>query len=311
MPTMKSDCRALIIGGANFDITAGIKGKVVPADSNPARIYGSCGGVGRNVAENLARMGADTAFLTAWGDDSFSNELAASCRAVGLDISNCISMQGASAAVYVDILDSKGELQLAASDLMVLEELPPEEFERRRDYISKFSHVFLDANLLPHQLEAAAACAEGRIFADAVSVSKAPRLESVLPYLCALKVNRTELEILTGMNTGCEADVKAAAEKLLGRGVKRVYVTLGAEGSCCMSENGFFSCSARKPDVRSVTGAGDAFAAAIVLSDMIGLNAEESLQLGNAAAEIALESPYAVSREMSGKLLEERFNGFI
>lgn len=308
---MKSDSRALIIGGANFDITAGIKAEVVPADSNPARIYGSCGGVGRNVAENLARMGADAAFLTAWGDDSFSSELAASCRAVGLDISGCICVPGASAAVYVDILDSRGELQLAASDLTVLEELPAEEFGKRRDYISAFSHVFLDANLLPHQLEAAAACAEGRIFADAVSVSKAPRLESVLPRLYALKVNRTELEILSGMSVRGEEDVKAAAQKLLGRGVKRVYVTLGAEGSCCMSENGYFRCPAGKPAVRSVTGAGDTFAAAIVFADMLGMNEKESLRLGTAAAEIALESPYAVSREMSRESLEEKCHGFI
>lgn len=311
MLKMKSDSRALIIGGANYDITARIRAEVVPADSNPSQIYGSCGGVGRNIAENIARMGADAALMTAWGEDSFSAELAGSCRAVGLDISRCICVPGASAAVYMDILDSKGELQLAASDMRVLEELPAEEFVKRREYISEFSHVFLDANLLPHQLEAAAECAGGKIFADAVSVSKAPRLRSVLPRLSALKVNRTELEILSGVCARSESELGAAAEKLICRGVKRVYVTLGAEGSCCLSENGSFRCKARHPAVKSVTGAGDAFAAAIVLSDMLGMNEEESLRLGTAAAEIALESPFAVSRDLGWEVLEERFNGFI
>ena len=308
---MKNDCRALVIGGANYDITAGIKSEVVPADSNPARIYGSCGGVGRNIAENLARMGTEAAFLTAWGDDSFSAEIAASCSSVGLDVSRCVCVPGASSAIYMDILDSKGELILAASDLTVLEELPAKAFEDRGDYISGFSHVFLDANLLPHQLEAAAACAAGKLFADAVSVSKAPRLRSILPKLFALKVNRSELEILSGMHAVDEADMKAAAQKLLDCGVKRVYITFGADGSCCLSENGFFSCRAGKPDVKSVTGAGDAFAAAIMLADMDGMNEEQSLRLGTAAAELTLESPYAVSRDMSRKMLEERLDGFI
>lgn len=308
---MKNNCRVLVIGGANYDITAGITGSVVPADSNPARIFGSCGGVGRNIAENLARMGADAAFMTAWGDDPLSAALAESCRSVGLDISGCISIRGASAAMYMDILDSNGELLLAASDLTVLEQIPLEELAARREYISSFSHVFLDANLLPEQLETAAACADGKLFADAVSVSKAPRLESVLTKLFALKVNRAELEILSGMNARTETDMKAAAGKLISRGVKRVFITLGAEGSCCLSENGFFTFHARKTAIESVTGAGDAFAAAIVLADMMEMNEADSLRLGTAAAELALGSPAAVSREMSRERLKEKFNGLI
>ena len=47
----------IVFGGANIDVKARIEGHAVEGTSNYGAITRSPGGVGRNIAENLARLG--------------------------------------------------------------------------------------------------------------------------------------------------------------------------------------------------------------------------------------------------------------
>ena len=49
--------RICVIGGANADIIATSFGVFVPNDSNPGSVRLTAGGVGRNIAHNLALLG--------------------------------------------------------------------------------------------------------------------------------------------------------------------------------------------------------------------------------------------------------------
>ena len=54
----------IVAGGTNLDIKSRIAGKAIPGTSNPGWTETSPGGVGRNIAENLARLGArDLSFM--------------------------------------------------------------------------------------------------------------------------------------------------------------------------------------------------------------------------------------------------------
>ena len=50
-----------VIGGINIDIEGSPFNKLRREDSNPGRISLSYGGVGRNITENIARIGGDVA----------------------------------------------------------------------------------------------------------------------------------------------------------------------------------------------------------------------------------------------------------
>ena len=50
---------AVVVGGVNLDIGGRSFGKLVPADSNPGQVRTSLGGVGRNIAHNMALLGMD------------------------------------------------------------------------------------------------------------------------------------------------------------------------------------------------------------------------------------------------------------
>ena len=60
----------IVIGGANVDIKGRSRAAVMPGTSNPGEVIVSPGGVGRNIAENLARLDVSTALLAMTGDDA-------------------------------------------------------------------------------------------------------------------------------------------------------------------------------------------------------------------------------------------------
>ena len=72
-----------VVGGANMDIVARTHGDGLTGDSVPGQIHCSPGGVARNVAENLARLGHSTHLISGVGDDEFGRSLRLATEAAG------------------------------------------------------------------------------------------------------------------------------------------------------------------------------------------------------------------------------------
>ena len=72
---LRSGTYAAVVGGVNMDIGGQSDGPLVPGDSNPGRVRISLGGVGRNIAHNMALLGLDVRFLTAFGDDLYAQRM--------------------------------------------------------------------------------------------------------------------------------------------------------------------------------------------------------------------------------------------
>ena len=63
-----------VVGGINIDIEGSPFGKLKYHDSNPGRVHLAFGGVGRNITENVARLGGDVAMVSVVGDDRMGQE---------------------------------------------------------------------------------------------------------------------------------------------------------------------------------------------------------------------------------------------
>jgi pseudouridine kinase len=288
-----------LIGGSTCDITGVLLGEPHGNDSNPSRIHTSRGGVGRNIAENLARLGLKVRFVSAFGTDAFSNELIASCEALGIDTRLSYIKEGARACTYIDLLDAKGELLLAASDMSTMEEFPLGPLAEAVKRLNAHKLTVLDANLTEEALRCVAEHSENLLMGETVSIAKAKRFRAILPRLYAVKANAGELAALTGRRIESERDIARAGADLLAAGVKRVFVTMGREGACCVDGGGMTRTPGFPAAVRSVTGAGDAFCAAVAYGILRDLPTEDILLFGAAMSRITLESPFAVSRDMT------------
>ena len=298
--------RCAVVGAANIDIGGFPSGRIAMRDSNPGRVRLSAGGVGRNIACNLARLGVETQLVAPLGGDAFADIVRADCAQAGVGLDLAFAFPGEASSSYLFIADSAGDMHLAVSDMDICAKLTPAALADRLDALNAMDAVVLDANLSAETLAFLAENLRAPILADAVSTAKAPRLLAALPRLAALKPNAIEAETLSGVPVRDADSAARAARRLVELGAKRCFVTLGERGVCCADKAQalFLPCAPAR--LVNATGAGDAFTAALAWGELRGLSLRRRAVAGLAAASIAVESLQTVSPEISAAALEER-----
>jgi pseudouridine kinase len=275
----------VVVGGANTDIVGVSDATLIPRDSNPGHVRIAHGGVGRNIAENLARLGARTSLITVFGSDRASTELAFGCERAGIDTSASLRSEAAGSH-YLAIAGPDGDMELALNDMRSLELLTPEYLQREAaaTALASATLVVIDANLtepaIAHVLETTSV----PVLADAVSAAKVGRLADSLDHLAVLKANALEASVLLGEDIDDSESARQAAEALLDRGVGEVYLTLGALGSTHTSSAGTAVLPRAPVEPISTTGAGDAFTAGVAVASLAALPQREGLAFATALA---------------------------
>ncbi|MCR5089027.1 MAG: bifunctional hydroxymethylpyrimidine kinase/phosphomethylpyrimidine kinase [Oscillospiraceae bacterium] len=287
-----------VVGGVNIDIGGRPFRKLIPQDSNPGKVSTSLGGVGRNIAHNMSLLGLNVRFLTAFGDDVYAQRIEASCDELSIDISRARRVSGASTSTYLYLNDDKGDMALAVSDMSICDEITPVYLSVNLDVLNRAKVVVADCNLSESALKFLTSHCTSPIFADPVSVSKAEKLKSCLGMLHSLKPNRIEAELLSGVAITDEVSLRKAAEKLLETGLRRVFITLGADGVYAADQTEEVRIPRRETEVRNTTGAGDAFMAALVWAYWQNLGLRESTEAANLAAGISSESQNTIHPEL-------------
>lgn len=277
----------LCIGAANLDRKLRTPGALAMGTSNPARQEESFGGVARNIAENLARMGAPVALITAVGKDASGNALLAHADSVGIDTRSTLRLDGAATGTYTAVLGHDGEMAVALADMALYDELTPEFIAGRQAQRADAALIVADLNL-PRETVAAVIADAARdrvpLVLVAVSEPKLARLPEKLDGVRLLILNEGELAARAGRALHGETDLAAACRQLQVAGARDVIVTRGARGVLFTGAGGVEQMPAPAADVVDVTGAGDAFAAAVCWSlyqhgDDLGLACRRGLAL--------------------------------
>ena len=284
-----------VAGGVNVDIGGFSDAEPRDGDSNPGRVRLSAGGVGRNIAHNLVNLGVHTELLTAFGDDTLAPTAKHFCTEYGIGISRARTVPGGQTSSYLFLCGPDGEMKLAVSDMSVCEEITPEYLREQLPVINSAALLILDTNLPEVSVRFLAENAQVPVFADPVSAAKAEKLRPVLGRLHTLKPNRLEASLLSGIPITDEESLHAAAKALLDTGLRRVFISLGEEGVFAAEEGKSLHLPARKANAVNVTGAGDAFMAALGWAQLNGSTLEDAAKAGCAAAAFALESRETVS----------------
>ncbi len=285
-----------VVGGMNMDITGAPASGLLLRDSNPGSVRMSPGGVGRNMAENLVRMGFSVELLAPLGNDGFARLLEDACRAMGIGLSHAPRLPLPS-GVYLCVMDGRGDMHVAINDMALCEAMTPNMLDMAA--VNAAGCALLDANLPPAVLARAAEEATVPLVADPVSAAKARRLLPLLPRLFAIKPNLMEAQTLTG-----EDDPAACARVLCNLGVKRAFVSAGARGVYYCGEEGEGFVLPPDVAVRNATGAGDSATAAITAGCLLGYGAAETAELACRVAGLTLQSDSAVSPALSAAVFE-------
>lgn len=292
-----------VIGGANVDLSATLNDAFIAADSNPGHIEIGYGGVARNIAHNLALLGARSQLLTVFGGDLFGGLLQDYCKQQGIDIHLSDKQSALRSGIYLCINNHGGEMIAAVADTEVIREITPEWLAKRIGEINLSEFIVADTNISEDAIRYLMENSTAPLLIDGVSTTKAHRVTNALkrcklPYLHSLKLNLKEALAVTGTTTYAEA-----AQRLLDLGVAHVYITLGGEGVYCRNAAEEWLFPALPGDVVNTTGAGDAFLAGVVYALAKGLQFPQTAQYGLMAARATLMSPKAVNPEIANILL--------
>lgn len=292
-----------VIGASNVDICAFSIASFLQGDSNPGSVHLSLGGVGRNIAENVARIGHHVHLYTALGEDANAAYIKSACREQGITLT-CLSVpKDARSSTYVAVHDNLGEMHAAVSDMAIYAQIMPEHLAPHIASINTCAAVIVEANLPEQTLIYLSEAIQVPLYADAVSVAKAPRLHSSLKHIDTLKCNRVEAALLSGVTISDTDSLLAASLALRNCGVKNVFITLGGEGAyyddgCAQ---GVLPCYPLAP--LCTTGCGDAFLSACVHAALDGKDVKAMATLGLCAASICSQSDRAVSPALTEDLL--------
>ena len=298
----------VVIGGANLDVKARSSRAAVPATSNPGTGSMAAGGVGRNIAENLARLGTRTHLVAAIGADGLGDQVLAATSGAGVHVEH-VRRSARATGTYTAVLDADGELVVAVADMAATDELSPEQVNAARDLIASAALVVLDGNLSAETLGFAldlAAASGTRVVLEPVSVPKATALAQLVSTerpVYAITPNRDELAALTGLPTRTARQAEKAARSLHDRGVELVWVRLGAEGSLVSTRQGRTRTAAVPAEVCDVTGAGDAMLAGFCHALLGGADIYDAAAYGHAAAALTIASPHTVRPDLTDRLV--------
>jgi pseudouridine kinase len=282
-----------VIGAANIDIHGKSKQPLRSNDSNPGSINTSVGGVARNIAENLARLGVDCRLVSAVGNDHYGQTLLRLSNEAGVDVHNVLEIASAATSTYLSVLDETGDMQVAIADMSIMEQLTAERLKPAQPMLREAAMLVIDTNLPDDAIVwLTDSFTDKPIFADTVSSSKAPRLRPYLSSIHTLKSSPVEVEALTGLEAQTPAQLSVLARYLHTQGVERVFITRGEQGVFYSTRQGEFQGEQKLPRddhaVQNAGGAGDAFLAGLVYAWLEEQTLQDSLQFALTTADITL-----------------------
>lgn len=294
----------LVIGTSGVDIVGRLRGELMQRTSNPAQIRTSFGGVARNVAENLARLGQAVRLVTVVGKDQSGEQLLHALSEAGVDVEHVLRSPQHPTGSYLAVINSSGELQFGLDDMRAASGLSAEHLRQCGELFQTSSMVFVDANLPKESLRvifSLARRARVPVCADPTSKVLASRLLPYLSRLCLIAPNADEASILCGrtISPSNRREALDAAKCLVSAGVQTAIIALAEFGVCYATSETSGHVPAIRTTIVDPTGAGDALTATVIFSLLNDIPIDDAVRLGVAAASLTLRYRGAVVPDLS------------
>lgn len=281
----------VIIGGTNLDLLAHSNDDIVLKDSNPGTIVKSYGGVARNIAENLARLGCEPTLITVLGKDAI--DFLDFAKSIKLKL---IYQEIDLTPTYLAVHDKNGQLLVSIAAMDAMEKFSPTFLKKHYETIIQSDLIVLDANLSSASIDYIFNNFTQPKYVDLISSAKANKFYRHLSQIHTIKINSLEGKKITG-----HSDPIQIGQVLLNKGIKSVYLTIGKDGAYHFdSEHTHFYQKPFTHIIKNDTGAGDAFYAGAIYAEMMNY---DPLKAGTMMAHMSLLSEQTVSKSVTAAKL--------
>ncbi|MDQ7821438.1 MAG: carbohydrate kinase family protein [Candidatus Eremiobacteraeota bacterium] len=303
----------VIIGGASVDLKGRPFAKLKPRTSTIGRLERSFGGVGFNIAQNLAMLGVIPHFITIVGNDPEGHSILEECGRNGIATKLIEINADEHTAIFEAILDENGDLYGGISAMAIFDRITPEVLEPYEALLGKAPLVVTDCNIPQHTIEYIADFCSARrvpLWVEPTSTDKAPKILSRIAQVTYLSPNKEELETLLDMPLFSYPEMTDGARRLIRKGLEHLFITLGSDGVMWLAGEKALHRRSREVTTKDVTGAGDAFAAGVIWAILEGIPIDRAISYGMAAAIATLQVYKSVHPSLSSSLLESIMKDF-
>lgn len=269
---------------------------VVHAPRLPSRgetLLGDCfetvnGGKGANQAVAAARLGANVAMVACVGTDTFGRSLSDALHRERIDLAHVHMIEGQPSGIASITVGRDG-----ANTIVVA---PGANACLTTAHVDAAADLIARADMLICQLEVPLAAVERAIGIAARSGTPVllnpapaqPLRDALYRQIDYLLVNETEAALLTDIPVNGVPCARFAADALLGKGVRNVLVTLGAQGVIWAGAQGSGHMAAPTVRVVDTTAAGDTFAGGFAVERARGASLQQSIAFAQRAAAVSV-----------------------
>ena len=279
---MSKHPRIAVVGSANIDLTTFTDQFPKPGQTIFAQKFDlGFGGKGANQAVAARLCGAEVYMVARVGSDLFGPATIENFKKLGIDATHVKQVEGMSSGVAPIFVDPQGQNRIlvvkGAND-----QVTPAEVEAAAEVLKKSDCIVLQFEIPLETVYYTVAFAKKH--GVRCIVNPAPGQPVHMPSLNGLDYfvpNESEAEAITGMPVSNVEDAKKCARELLRGGIRRVIITLGANGSLVAGDN--FTEHVPAFPVKSIdsTGAGDAFIGSFAVFLGEGVAELEALRRAN------------------------------
>lgn len=326
-----SDSDVVVIGGINVDFIAKGKTKALQfGQTNPGRVCQSFGGVGRNIADSMSRLGQRPLFISATGADSHSDAVFNHCK--HMNTNGVARLEAQSTATYCVVIDESGEMSLGLGDMDIHQQITEQYVSQFEKQLSSATLVCLDGNIPVSTIDYVCSIASKHsinVWYEPTDSEKArkPFLSDSWKSLSYSSPNLTELRTMNktlGLPTPevlpSSLDEVLSVAVTLSRPLLEhlhcVVVTLGANGLLVCGEHDAGSvnlqprrqkrkrqlCALHYPalivtaeETVNVSGAGDSLAGALMAGILQQRDTDSCVRMGILAARLSVLSPHPIA----------------
>ena len=303
--------KIIVIGSSNVDLI--MKTDRLPAEGET--VFGGVlmqgyGGKGGNQAVAAARAGGDVVFVSCVGEDAYTQQMVRNYQNENIDTRFVFHEKNIASGHAMIMIDNEGENIISVAPGANNQLLP--------EKIKRADAAFNDAAMIVMQYEIPEETIKYMI--DLANQKNIPVMWNVAParafdstYISKVDIlvlNEIEAGFLAGMKVKNEEDAEKAARVLVGKGVEKVIVTLGAKGTFVLNKEEKVWVASYKVEAVDTTAAGDTFCGALAVALTEGKTLKESLEFASAAAAISVTrmgaQPSAPYRSEIDQFMAER-----
>lgn len=276
----------VVIGAVFVDVKGYPEGAYIPGGRNAGIIEQTHGGVGRNVAEDIANVELRPTFVSLVDKSGTGEDVIRKLKRHKVNTKYIRSTRNGM-GTWLAVFDSNGDVTASISrrpDLSPMVEILEEEGDAIfRDADSIILEVDLDKEVAKRSF-ALARKYNKRVFGVVANMSLALERRDLLQSLDCFVCNRQEAGMMfyedyTGRTP--QEMVEILARQVRASRIPSMIVTLGGDGAVYASLDGEKGwCPPRKVKVADTTGAGDAFCAGAVIGMTYGKSMAEACRIG-------------------------------